>query len=184
MTADPPDAFVVNVAGLLGEAPGSHREVTVEVRELALGDDLAQAAPVTVRVRIARTNRGVIVTGRVRAELADTCGRCLAPQLTAIDAAIEEEVLPLLDLESGLRLDTTAEPEAFRLTDHHELDLEPLAREAIVLAAPIAPVCRPDCRGLCPECGVNLSDEPHDHGPALVDPRLAALLDLKIDDEG
>lgn len=183
MTTTPGDALVVNVAGLLGEVPGSHRDVALDVDALELGEDLVQAAPVVVRARIARTNRGVVVAGRVRTDLADTCGRCLVPLRIPIDAPIDEEVLPLIDLQSGLRLDTAAEPEVFRLTDHHELDLEPLAREAIQLAAPIAPVCRPDCRGLCPECGVDLNSGPHDHGPAPVDPRLAKLRELRIDDE-
>ncbi len=93
-------------------------------------------------------------------------------------------MLPLIDLQSGLMLDTSAEPEVLRLTDHHELDLEPLVREAIQLAAPIAPVCRPDCRGLCPECGGDLNATPHDHGEAPVDPRLAMLRELLVDDEG
>jgi uncharacterized protein len=184
MTTDPEDALVVNVAGLLGEAPGSHRDVSVVVGGIELGDDLVLAAPVAVVARIARTNRGVIVTGSVRTGLADTCGRCLEPLRIPIDAPIEEEVLPLVDLQSGLRLDTTAEPEVFRLTDHHELDLEPLAREAIQLAAPIAPVCRLDCQGLCPECGLDLNAGPHDHGEAPGDPRLAMLREFRIDDEG
>ncbi len=184
MTTLPGDALIVNVAGLLGETPGSHRDVAVDVAALELGEDLVQAASVAVVVRIARTNRGVLVTGRVRTALADTCGRCLAPLQIPVDAPIEEEVLPLVDLQSGLRLDTAAEPEVFRLTDHHELDLEPLAREAIQLAAPIAPVCRPDCRGLCPECGADLNAGPHDHGEAPGDLRLAKLLGLRIDDEG
>jgi uncharacterized protein len=184
MTTVPGDALVVNVAGLLGEAPGSHRDLVLEVAELELGDDLVQAGPVAVVARIARTNRGIIVTGGVRTGLAETCGRCLAALRIPIDVPIEEEVLPLVDLQSGLRLDTSAEPEVFRLTDHHELDLEPLAREAIQLAAPIAPVCRPDCRGLCPDCGTDLNAAPHDHGDAPGDPRLARLLELRIDDEG
>ena len=184
MTTLPGDALVVNVAGLLGEAPGSQRDVAVDAVELDLGDDLVQAAPVAVVARVDRTNRGIIVTGRVRTALTDTCSRCLAPLRISIDAPVEEEVLPLVDLQSGLRLDTTAEPEVFRLTDHHELDLEPLAREAIQLAAPIAPVCRQDCRGLCPECGLDLNPGPHDHGDAPVDPRLARLLDFRIDGEG
>jgi uncharacterized protein len=184
MTTVPGDVLVANVAGLLGEAPGAHRDVSFEVDEIELGDGLVQAAPAAVLARIARTNRGVIVTGHVRIHLADTCARCLRPLRLPIDAPIDEEVLPLIDLQSGLRLDTTAEPEAFRLSDHHELDLEPLAREAIVLAAPIAPVCRPDCPGLCPECGADLNAGPHDHGEAPVDPRLAKLLELRIDDKG
>ncbi|HSW42828.1 MAG TPA: DUF177 domain-containing protein [Patescibacteria group bacterium] len=180
----PADALLVNVAGLLGEAAGALRDVNVVAEQVALGDDIVAASPVTVRARVARTNRGVIVTGRARVDLADLCGRCLGPLRIAIDAAIEEEVLPLIDLQSGLRLDRTAEPEVFRLTDHHELDLEPLAREAIQLAAPIAPVCRPECRGLCPGCGLDLNAQPHDHGAGAGDPRLAVLGELRIDDEG
>ena len=184
MTSPPDDALVLNVAGLLGEAPGSRRDVSIDVATLDLGEDLVQAAPLTVLARVARTNRGLIVSGRVRTALADACARCLAPLRIPVDAPIDEEVLPLIDLQSGLRLDTAAEPEVFRLTDHHELDLEPLAREAIQLAAPIAPVCRPDCRGLCVECGLDLNAGPHDHGDAPVDPRLAGLLDFRIDGEG
>ena len=184
MTTVPRDALVVNVAGLLGEAPGSHRDIAVAVAEIELGEDLVQAAPVAIVARIARTNRGVILAGRVRTSLADICGRCLAPLESPIDVPIEEEVLPLVDLQSGLALDTSAEPEVLRLTDHHELDLEPLVREAIQLAAPIAPVCRPDCRGLCPECGGALNAAPHDHGEAPVDPRLAMLRELLVDDGG
>jgi uncharacterized protein len=184
MTAPSGDALIVNVAGLLGEVPGSQRDVAVDVAVLDLGEDLVQATPLSVVARVARTNRGLIVSGRVRTSLADVCARCLAPLRIPIEAPIEEEVLPLIDLQSGLRLDTTAEPEAVRLTDHHELDLEPLAREAIQLAAPIAPVCRPDCRGLCVECGLDLNAGPHDHGGARVDPRLAGLLDFRIDDKG
>jgi uncharacterized protein len=184
MTTSPADALVVNVAGLLGEAPGSHRDVAVDGIQLELGEDLRQALPLGVRVRIARTNRGVIVTGRVHTALADTCGRCLAALEIPIDAPIEEEVLQSVELQSGAAVDVAAEPDAFRLSDHHELDLEPLAREAVLLAAPIAPVCRPDCPGLCPECGADLNVGTHAHSETPVDPRLAKLLDFAVDDQG
>ncbi len=184
MTTSPADALVVNVAGLLGEGPGSHRDVAVDGIRLELGEDLRQAVPLGVRVRVARTNRGVIVTGRVHTALADTCGRCLGALEIPIDAPIDEEILPSVELQSGAAVDVTAEPDAFRLSDHHELDLEPLAREAVLLAAPIAPVCRPDCRGLCPECGADLNVGMHEHDEAPVDPRLAKLLDFTVDEEG
>lgn len=182
MTTVPADALVVNVAGLLGEPAGSSRDIVVDDVTIDLGEDLRQSAPLLVRARIARTNRGVVVTGRVRTTLADTCGRCLAPLAVPIDVPIDEEVLPSIELQSGLPVDLAAEPEAFRLSDHHELDLEPLAREAIQLAAPIAPVCRPDCAGLCSVCGRDLNAEPHDHGDGPVDPRLAKLADFRADE--
>jgi DUF177 domain-containing protein len=182
MTTSPGDALVVNVAGLLGEPSGSHRDVAVDGVRMELGEDLRQVAPLELRARIGRTNRGVIVTGRARTSLADTCARCLVALEIPVDVPIEDEVLPSVDLQSGSPVDTAEEPEAYRLSDHHELDLEPLVREAVQLAAPIAPVCRPDCRGLCPECGVDLNAGPHDHGEATVDPRLAKLLEFRADE--
>ena len=66
-----------------------------------------------------------------------------------------------------------------RLSDHHELDLEPVIRDAISLAEPIAPLCRPDCPGLCRVCGQDLATAPGHAHPDEVDPRLAALADLR-----
>ncbi len=182
MTTSPADALVVNVAGLLGEAPGSHRDVAVDGVRLELGEGLRQSAPLDVRARIGRTNRGVIVVGAAHTILADVCGRCLVELEIAIDAPFDEEVLPTIELQSGLAVDLSQEPEAFRLSDHHELDLEPIAREAVQLAAPIAPVCRPDCLGLCPDCGVDLNAGPHDHGDAPIDPRFAKLREFRADE--
>jgi uncharacterized protein len=77
-------------------------------------------------------------------------------------------------------LDPTEEPDALRLTDYHELDLEPAVRDAISLAEPIAPLCRPDCPGLCETCGVDLTSDPgHAHQDDDIDPRLAALAGLR-----
>ena len=94
---------------------------------------------------------------------------------TPIDIELEEEYLPSIDLTSGRPLDTAAEPEALRLTDHHELDLEPSVRDAISLAEPIAPLDRPDCPGLCVVCGLPLDEGVHDHPEDDIDPRLEAL---------
>jgi uncharacterized protein len=178
MTTVPADALVVNVAGLLAEPPGSHRDLRFEEVDLELGEDLGRAAGLAVVVRVVATNRGVLVTGRARTTLADTCGRCLVPIAVPLDVALDEEVLPSVELQTGVPVDTSAEPEAFRLSDHHELDLEPLVREAIQLATPIAPVCRPDCAGLCVVCGRDLNAEPHDHGDRPIDPRLAKLAEF------
>ena len=55
------------------------------------------------------------------------------------------------------------------------LDLEPVLRDAVVLALPLTPLCRPDCAGLCAECGERLDDLPDDHAHDAPDPRWAAL---------
>jgi uncharacterized protein len=59
------------------------------------------------------------------------------------------------------------------------LDVSSWARDAVALTLPEKILCRPDCAGLCPECGKNLNDEPHEHEAVTVDPRWAALEALK-----
>jgi uncharacterized protein len=85
-----------------------------------------------------------------------------------------------VDLVTGARLADGAELEAIRLTDHHELQLEPTVRDAILLAEPIAPLCRHDCPGLCPVCGEDLASRPHLHEPD-IDERMEALAAFKVD---
>ena len=69
--------------------------------------------------------------------------------------------------------------EVARIDAHHEIDLAALVADELALAEPMHPLCRPDCRGLCPVCGRRLDDGACDHGPPDVDPRLAALADWK-----
>jgi len=89
-----------------------------------------------------------------------------------------------IDLHSGHSVVGREEgdDELLRLTDHHELDLETPVREAIQLAEPIAPLCRPDCPGLCLVCGERLDEGVHDHPDDEIDPRLEALRAFKADD--
>lgn len=170
------------LAGLLGERPGASRDFSVEGVALDLGPGVEQDSPLRARVHVGRTNRGVIVRARIETSLAAICSRCLRPTSVRLDLELTEEFLPSIDLASGLAVDARLEPDAMRLSAHHELDLEPVARDAIWMAEPIAPLCRPDCPGLCPMCGGDLIAGPHDHGEGPVDPRLEALRDLLSDD--
>lgn len=181
--AHPRDPLTVNVATLLGEPGGSVRDFAFDGLQLELGDDLRLAHPADARFRLTRTNRGLLVDGDVRAILAETCSRCLRPIEVELVDAFEEEALPSVELSTGAPLDPTVEPDVARLTDHHELQLEPFLREAIQLAAPIAPLCRPDCPGLCSVCGDELGSGPHDHPGDPIDPRLEALRAFRVDAE-
>lgn len=182
MTAAPPgDALTYNVAGLLGDAVGASHTYAIAGAMLDLGPGLAQADPVEGSIRVARTNRGILVTGRLSTALAETCSRCLREIEVPIAISIWEEALPSIDLASGQPVDVAAEFDAVRLTDHHELELEPLVREAIQLAEPIAPLCRPDCPGLCAVCGGDLAEGHHDHDGGEIDPRLEALRGFRVD---
>ena len=169
------------LAALLAEPAGSRRDYAFEGIRLDLGDDLELAQSVAGRVRVSRTNRGVFIRGSIETALALECSRCLRPIELSLNLSLSEEVLPALDIVTGKPLDPAVEPEIARLTDHHELLLEPIIREAILLAEPIAPLCRPDCPGLCGVCGETLESGPHEHDEAPLDPRLEALRAFRVD---
>lgn len=183
MTPAVPGApLTYNVARLLAEPPGSSRDYLVAGVTIDLGaPELQLADPIEGRVHLARTNRGLLVTADLATSLAATCSRCLRDIDVPLSLRIQEEALPSIDLHTGLPLDTAAEPDVVRLTDHHELELEPVVRDAISLAEPIAPLCETRCPGLCPVCGERLSDGDHDHPEDEGDPRLAGLRALRVD---
>ncbi len=175
------DPLTFNVSGLLAEAAGAVREYRVDDVAVDLGEELVLARPVSGRIRLLRTNRGLVVESDLDTALAGECARCLRPTVTDVHVALAEEVLPTIDLASGLpvTLEEGEDPETPRLTDHHELELRPLVAEATSLAEPIAPLCEPDCPGLCEECGDRLTPgHRHDDGP--IDPRLEALRAFRV----
>jgi uncharacterized protein len=170
-----------NVAGLLADSAGSVRSIDVADVAIELPEGLELAAPIAGQVRLSRTNRGILAEARLATSLAGECARCLRPLTTPIDVVLEEEYLPSIDMSTGRPIDTGVEPEALRLTDHHELDLELSVRDAISLAEPIAPLDRPDCPGLCVVCGLPLDEGEHDHPDDGIDPRLEALKAFRPD---
>ena len=177
------DALTFNVTGLLGELAGSIRDIDVSSPLLDLGPDLHQNRDVVGRLRLTRTNRGLLVRGTLSTSIEQVCSRCLREIDYPVELDIEEEALPTIDLTSGTTIDTSSEPDALRLTDHHELMLEEAVRDAILLTEPIAPLCREDCPGLCAVCGQELGSGPHDHPDSDIDPRLEALREFQSPDE-
>lgn len=176
------DELTYPTASLLAEAPGATRSWPIGPVDVDPGDDLPLAAPVSGRLDLARTNRGLLVRAAFGTALAESCSRCLRPISTPLDLSIDEEALPSVDLSSGQAIDTAEEPDVTRLTGDHQLRLLPLVVDAIVMAEPIAPLCRPDCPGLCPTCGRDLSEPGHEQHETEIDPRLAVLRSFRVDD--
>lgn len=176
MTVRPQDGPLTwNVNGLLADASGADRIYPVAGVELELGDDVRLARPIDGQVRLVRTNRGILAHAELEASLRAECSRCLLELTVAVRLDLREEYLPSLDFATGKPLPSDDEPEALRLTDQHALELETPVREAIWLSEPIAPLCRPDCPGLCIVCGGRLEAGDHDHPDVDMDPRLEAL---------
>jgi len=176
------DPLTFAVSGVLADVPGTIRDYVVENVDVDPGEPLVLAEPVNGTIRVTRTNRGLVVDAKLRTTLVGQCSRCLKPLVTPVAMRIDEEVLPRIDLGSGLPvpLEEGGDPEAPRLTDHHELEMRPLIAEAISLQEPIAPLCEPDCPGLCTECGERL-ELGHGHGEGPIDPRLEALRAFRFD---
>jgi uncharacterized protein len=169
-----------NVADLLRSAPGSSERHHVEEAALELDEGLELAGPISGDIRLTHSGRSILAQGRLQTTLAEGCSRCLRPAQAHVTLDLEEEALPSIDLDSGAPIDVSQEPDRLRLSDHHELDLAPAIRDAISLAEPIAPLCRPDCPGLCEVCGVDLTDNPgHVHLDEEIDPRLADLAGIR-----
>lgn len=185
------DALTFNVTGLLAEPAGTVREFEVSAPPLDLewepdpefadevGEPLSLTSGVAGSLKLTRTNRGLFIQAHLHTSIAQSCSRCLRDLDWPVDIEIDEEALPTIDPASGAPLDTSAEPDVLRLNDHHELELEGEVRDAIVLGEPIAPLCRPDCPGLCPICGQELASGPHDHPDEEIDPRLEALREFE-----
>jgi uncharacterized protein len=131
-----------------------------------------EGAPVELDLRTEAVMEGVLVTGTARAALEGECVRCLEPISDEIEVRFQE-----LFVYDDREVDPDEELEVSKLQDDL-VDLEPLLRDAVVLALPFQPLCEDDCPGLCAECGARLADDPdHSHGEP-VDPRWAALATL------
>jgi DUF177 domain-containing protein len=161
---------MVEVAGVV-PAPVGLGAMSLSVPE---GSDLA------LDLRLESVVEGVLVSGTATAQVTGECSRCLDPVTDEVTVDLAElYVYPETDAR-GRVIPRDPVPDDERdeaMLEGDLLDLEPALRDAVVLALPIAPVCRDECPGLCPQCGFRLEQDPN-HQHDLVDARWAALAGL------
>jgi uncharacterized protein len=146
-----------NVAGLLMSPTGEDRMVEVQ-GHVDLGEgELALAGSVSGTARLMREPDGVLVVGALVAPLSLQCARCLAAVEQEVAFEIVETFRPTVELPGGPPPCRDREDEATLIDDLHVLDLTEVVRQAVLLAVPTRPLCRPDCRGLCARCGADLN---------------------------
>jgi uncharacterized protein len=164
-------ALAVDVRELLRQ-PGAHKHVVLRAPLEDLATPVAEVPPdrpVTVDVEIESVVEGLLVTGTVAATAVVRCVRCLRE----LDHDLRVEVRELFTLQPG-------DDEGYAVLPDERLPLDTMARDALVLGFPAAPLCRPDCAGLCPECGADRNVDDCGHGgPAKIDPRWAGLAGLR-----
>ena len=118
------------------------------------------------------------IKGTVRTELELPCSRCLEPYHLPVDAALDVRYLPASELSSDDEREVAEEDVDISYYTDDQIDLIELLREQFYLALPMKPLCREDCRGLCPQCGVNRNTGTCECEPGWEDPRLAPLKGL------
>jgi uncharacterized protein len=170
---DPRNPLVLDTRDL-GRAPGSMLEIHRQLLAPAgLGLDIVwvpPGAPLVLDLRMESVTEGVLVTGSVTAPITGECGRCLEE----ITADFTAEFCELYAYPQSTT-DTTADQDEVHRIEDDLIDLDSVVRDAVVLGLPISPLCRPDCAGLCPDCGLPLDDLPDGHTHEVIDPRWAAL---------
>jgi uncharacterized protein len=170
----------------LGRRPGALQRLSRTVdapRDLGIEGVIGvpEGASVEIELRLESVMDGVLVTGTARATAEGECVRCLEPVEFDLDADFQE-MFSYPDSDDRGRSKAAADDEDEEGEDMTPLedglfDLEPVLRDAVVLALPMQPVCREDCAGLCSDCGANLNENP-DHHHDVADIRWAALQGL------
>jgi uncharacterized protein len=168
----------------LGRRPGSSRPVqrtATAAHDIGLEGVIAipTGASVELDLLLESVVEGVLVSGTARGPLAGECSRCLDP----IADEVEIEITELYAYPDSATDETTDDDEIPRLVDDL-IDLEPVVRDAVVIAVPSAPLCTPDCAGLCPGCGGKWAELGPDHAHETIDPRWAALQERFPRDQG
>jgi uncharacterized protein len=170
---DPRSPLVLDTREL-GRRAGSLKRLSRPVPAPALlGLELVgvpEGADIELDLRLESVMEGVLVSGTATMPLAGECSRCLNEFTDELTVDIQE----LFAYPDSTTDVTTEEDELSRLQGDF-LDLEPVLRDAVVLALPPNPLCREDCPGLCAECGVHWDDLPSGHTHDQVDPRWAGL---------
>jgi uncharacterized protein len=173
----PANSLAVDILRL-GRRPGSMIEVHETVPAPArIGLDLIRVekdAPLELDLRIESVSEGALVTGTVSGPTTGECVRCLEP----VTGEVSIDLTELFAYPGSATEETTEEEEMGRVVDDR-VHLEQAIVDAVGLVLPFSPLCRPDCAGLCPDCGVALVEAEPGHQHDKIDPRWAKLAALR-----
>jgi uncharacterized protein len=156
-------------------------EAALSPAELGLGDQEAEfGQPVLVRVKLTRMQEEVLAQGEASTTARLECARCLEPVELRVVGAFEALYVPETGAYSASVGRRSLEWGDQRVNFYAEatVDLSDEIRQSLILELPLKPLCRPDCAGLCPQCGQNLNQGPCDCEPDADATPWAALRDL------
>jgi uncharacterized protein len=177
MVSPTPHDRVLKVADLL-DKPGASRRLDLRLPapegfEVPL---VTIEGPLHLEGVVESVVDGLLVRGELAAPIATSCARCLEPVADEVAADVVELFHDPARTEPGDLADLDA---GYEITDG-AIDLDALVRDALAPSLPARPLCREDCKGLCPQCGANHNEAACDCAEDDSDPRWAALSGLRL----
>jgi uncharacterized protein len=159
--------------------PETRFDRTFQPSEVQMADDAYRiVSPVELGLDIHKDRERFRLVGTARTELELPCSRCLEPFRLPVNAAFDQRHLPQTEAP-GDEAEIAEEDLETSFYRDEQIDLNELLREQFYLALPMKPLCRDDCKGLCPQCGTNLNTGTCECAIGWEDPRLAPLKQLK-----
>ncbi len=169
--------MVFDMQIIVSEIPDSGLEYELDIPVALLNG--AVRNDVHVYIGIQKFGDKVLIRGDAKTELQLSCSRCLKESSYPLDISFDVEYIPFTEFsvidEHELR--KTELDISFYKDD--QINIEELIKEQLLLTVPMKPLCRPDCKGICPECGKDLNDGACECKTERIDPRLAVLKKLK-----
>jgi uncharacterized protein len=149
--------LVVELSAIPDE--GLWRDFRSDARELGISDpDLAVVQPIDIGCQFYKVDRDVAVQGTMCSALRLTCGRCAEDFVQPLEVALNAVYLPIQEASSErakeLEEDVDSTTDVY-LYAEQVVDIAEMARDRLLLSAPLQPLCRVGCQGLCPSCGLN-----------------------------
>ena len=135
--------------------------------------------PATVKGKVRLSGNEVFVNGHIDTRAQVECDRCLQQIELPVSADFALEYITGSDYESSNLAELTEDAMAVSVFDGEAIDVDEIVKEQIVLAVPTRVLCREDCKGICPECGIDKNTGECQCVTDDIDPRWAALKNLK-----
>jgi uncharacterized protein len=147
--------------------------------ELGSFDDrVSLVAPVNVTGKVRLAGTELFVNGHIETRARVECDRCLKPIELPVNADFDLQYIPGGAYESSGAVELTQEEMSISVFDGEAIDVDEIVKEQVLLAVPTRMLCRPDCKGICPDCGIDKNTGDCACGTNEIDPRWAALKNL------
>lgn len=170
------DPLRLDVSYMVKGSPGTHKEFDFNFAQLTLPDDLL-LVDIQGVITVSVTEDGVVAEGKIHALTELSCSRCLDTYWQPVDIDFTE-IFSSHPVDTA-EIDLGEQP----LPADGSIDLTPIIRDYASIDISIRQVCKDDCKGLCPTCGVNLNQEDCGHEQEYINPRMEGLRALLEEEE-